>query len=165
MPASNNASFQDFIDLSVELTAFSEFELRGTGFSEKYYETIRNIVGEPCLNEILETYRQLTIDAGTDRGARDTLFRQRLMSSTKMGPIVRNIIKVWYVSTWYELPQEWRDEFGTLPNDGTFVVDAWAYPQGLLWPAVGAHPPGAKAPGYGSWAGAPIIQQHSPKIK
>jgi len=29
--------------------------------------------------------------------------------------------------------------------------------EGLLWTAIGAHPAGAKAPGYGSWAEQPRI--------
>jgi hypothetical protein len=149
--AIDNIKFQDFLALSAHLTAFSEYELRGTGYDEKYYQTLLDVVGEATMTELLQTYKTLVTEAGGDHVLRERLLRGRLMSSQKLGPIMRNIIKMWYVSTWFELPQTWRDEFGTPPNDGTFVVDAWAYPEGLLWPAVGAHPPGAKAPGYGTW--------------
>ena len=155
--ASDQVRLQDFLDLSVELTAFSAFKLRGTGYAEKYFDTLQTVVGRDLATEILQTFRALVKEAGDDSEKKKQLIRTRLMSSTQLGPIVRNIIKMWYVSTWYELPQEWRDAYGTPPHDGTFVVDAWAYPEGLLWPAVGAHPPGAKAPGYGTWTEAPKI--------
>ena len=32
-----------------------------------------------------------------------------------------------------------------------------AYPDALLWRAVGSNPPGAKAPGYASWAHPPVF--------
>jgi hypothetical protein len=153
----NQDSFQDFIDLSVVLTAFSEFELRGTGYSEKYYDCILHVIGQSSLDELLHVFRELIDEARKGKETKETLLRERLFSSQKMGPLARNIIKMWYVSTWYELPQAWRDAYGTSPNDGTFIVDAWAYPQGLLWPAVGSHPPGAKAPGYGSWTNEPVV--------
>ncbi|HYO83919.1 MAG TPA: hypothetical protein VES20_21125, partial [Bryobacteraceae bacterium] len=38
-----------------------------------------------------------------------------------------------------------------------FMVSAAAYTEGLLWPAIGANPPGAKGPGYGSWALPPRV--------
>jgi len=156
----DKTNLQDFLNLSVELTAFSEVELRGTGYSEKYYQTILDVIGETIFKELLNAYRNLSEAAGKDWPKKEQLLRQDLLSSRKLGPITRNIIKIWYVATWYPLPPYWRDEFGSRPNDGTFVVDAWAYPEGLLWPAVGAHPPGAKPFGYGSWTEKPA----DPKI-
>ena len=35
-------------------------------------------------------------------------------------------------------------------------IDAPSYVQGLMWEAAETHPPGAKQPGYGSWAEPPI---------
>lgn len=155
--ANDNVKLQDFLDLSVDLTAFSSVQLQGTGYATKYFETTRNVVGDGLLTEVLQVYRSLVGETGGDYEARKRLLRVKLFASPKLGPIVRNIIKLWYVSTWYELPQTWRDQFGTPVNDGTFVVDPWAYPEGLLWVATGAHPPGAKAPGYGTWSAPPRI--------
>ena len=36
------------------------------------------------------------------------------------------------------------------------------YAQGLVWNAIGAHPQGAKMPGYGSWALPPTIPEELP---
>jgi hypothetical protein len=71
--------------------------------------------------------------------------------------VARNIVKMWFVGIWYELPREWTEAFGARPGNVTFVVSGTAYTEGLLWPAIGANPPGAKAPGYGSWAFPPQI--------
>ena len=150
---------QLFIDLSEDLTAFSKVDLFGTGFADSYYETTKSIVGEGTLFELLQVYSTLALQAGKDYETRKQSLRSELMASVKFGPIVRNIIKLWYVSTWYELPQSWRDRFGTPANDGTFVVSPWAYAEGLLWDAIGAHPPGAKAPGYATWTAPPRIPE------
>ena len=45
-----------------------------------------------------------------------------------------------------------------VPYRITSTVTAASYQEGLLWPAIGANPPGAKAPGYGSWAQPPRIE-------
>lgn len=150
--------FQLFLSLSVDLTAFSKTELQGTGYADSYFKTTQNIVGDEMLAEVLQTYDTLAKSA-RDYEERKKLIRAQLLSSPKLGPIVRNIIKLWYVSTWFELPPTWRDQYGTPANDGTFVVSAWAYPEGLLWATTGSHPPGAKAPGYATWAAPPRIPE------
>ena len=61
------------------------------------------------------------------------------------------------MATWYQLPQSWRETFGVKESDRTFVVSPQAYPEGLLWPAIGVNPPAAKAPGYGTWSNPPLV--------
>jgi len=138
-----------FLAFSSEVTAFTVFDLQGTGQAESYLSTVVRVVGEQTLSELLDAY------AGTAR--RPRRLEADIFSSEKLGPIARNIIKLWYVGVWYSLPPEWIDSFGALENDGTFTASSSAYPEGLLWRAIGANPPGARAPGYGSWAHAPII--------
>jgi hypothetical protein len=55
----------------------------------------------------------------------------------------------------------WGDKFGTLANDRTFIPFTYGYTEGLLGPAVGAHPQGAKPQGYDSWAEPPQILEFS----
>jgi hypothetical protein len=43
-----------------------------------------------------------------------------------------------------------------LTNQPSNIINAEAYKQGLMWTAGHTHPPGAKQPGYGSWAKPPI---------
>ena len=149
-----------FLAFSAEVTAFTVFDLYGTGQAMSYLETVARVVGEGLLAELLDAYDRTdgrADPASADRQARATALEAEIFSNEKLGPIARNIIKLWYVGVWYELPLDWTDSFGTLENDGTFTASPAAYPEGLLWRAIGANPPGAHGPGYGSWAQPPRI--------
>ncbi|MEM9922715.1 MAG: hypothetical protein AAF915_03000 [Cyanobacteria bacterium P01_D01_bin.50] len=130
-----------FLDFSVAVTGFSRFDLQGTGQASLYFETIRGIIGGEMFRELLQTFQ----DGGVDD----------ILISAKLGPIARNIIKLWYMATWEQLPEAWRKTFGSRQNDSTFIVSPYAYPEGLLWSAIGVNPPAAKAPGYGTWSEPP----------
>jgi hypothetical protein len=149
----------DFIAFSSDVTAFSNFDLRGTGLAEVYLATVRDIVGGTTLSELLVEYGAARADSRSDEAELERSLRKFVFSHDKLGPIARNIIKLWYVGIWYELPREWTEAFGALEHNVTFGISAVAYAEGLLWSAIGANPPGAKAPGYGSWARAPRIDE------
>jgi hypothetical protein len=134
-----------FLAFSSTVTAFTVYDLHGSGQAESYLATVVRVVGEHALVELLDAY---------DRAAS---LEAEVFSDAKLGPIARNIIKLWYAGVWYGLPPEWNDAFGARENDGIFTASAGAYPEGLLWRAIGANPPGARAPGYGSWQYAPVI--------
>jgi hypothetical protein len=147
-----------FLAFSAEVTAFTVFELRGTGQAEAYLKTVDDVVGAVLLNELLAAYGEVLCAAeGQRRSVRNALLRRQVFGSEKLGPVARNIVKLWYVGVWYELPTAWTEAYGPAPKDVTFVVSPSAYVEGLLWTAIGAHPAGAKAPGYGSWASPPRI--------
>ena len=146
-----------FLELSAEVTAFSTFDLQGTGQAEAYLSSVTNVVGEEVLGELLDAYGRARDEYADDSEARARLLYRDIFSSEKLGPIARNIIKLWYAGVWCELPPEWTESFGAVENDVTFVVSPTAYTEGLLWRAIGATPHGAKAPGYGSWAVPPRI--------
>jgi len=90
--------FQAFIALSSELCGFSEVTLRGTGYAEAYFSTVLDIAGTAVVDELLTTYDRLP--AGSPE-ARDSALRARILSDEKLGPIARNIVKLWYTSIWY----------------------------------------------------------------
>lgn len=152
----DRSQLPDFMALSSELTAFDEFDLTGTGLAETYFDTVARIAGADCLAELLTTYRTVAAD-GEGAAGRDSLLRGRILSNAKLGPVARNIIKLWYVGNWYQLPRAWREAFGEHDDDVDHVVSSVAYTEGLLWPAIGANPNGAKGPGYGTWASPPKI--------
>ena len=158
-----------FLALSAEITAYPVYELRGTGLAETYLETVEKIVGPQFLDALLDTYDRAvaaadggsaSIPGGTPPrppGVLPDLLRRDLFSDLRLGPVARNVVKMWYLGVWYELPQTWTDAYGAQQRNVAFTVSAAAYIEGLLWPSIGANPPGAKAPGYGSWAQPPRI--------
>lgn len=150
---------QTFLQLSSTITGFSEFRLQGTGQAATYLDTVRSVVGDGLVQELLRAYRRVSDEVGDDLEALPRSLRAHVFSDERLGPIARNLIKLWFVGTWYQLPSAWRDAFGTAERDETFVVSPVAYTEGLLWPTVGANPPGAKAPGYGTWAEPPRIPE------
>lgn len=144
----------DFLALSVEFTAFSEVELYGTGMAQAYLDTADRIVGKCLVDQILDRHAGIATADPADRLA---ALRRTLLGDERFGPVLRSIVKLWYIGTWFALPADWQQHYGPKPADGTFVVSPTAYVEGLLWPAIGAHPPGAKAPGFGSWQYPPTI--------
>jgi hypothetical protein len=149
-----------FLNLSAELTAFSVFQLRGTGQAEAYLGAVERAIGVPMLTELLDAHAAIPSVNDSDEGAierRLQQVRQQIFGQEKLGAIARNIIKLWYIGTWYALPADWNDRYGSLAQNSDFVVSPSSYVEGLLWPAIGAHPEGAKAQGFGSWAQPPNI--------
>ncbi|HEY1571194.1 MAG TPA: hypothetical protein VGG05_07620 [Pseudonocardiaceae bacterium] len=158
----NARSFEEFVRLSVDLTAFDETDLLGTGLAHQYLAKVRAACGDEVVTALLDAHRAARADAVDDAGSCDrTRFdralRHRIFSDDRLGPVARNVIKLWYAGMWYGLLPEWTDCHGAHAAAETSTVTAASYQEGLLWPAIGANPPGAKAPGYGSWAQPPRI--------
>ncbi len=150
------ARLERFLAFSSEVTAYPVFELRGTGLAEAYLATVTEVVGHRVLDALLDRYDAAvrTADGG---GNLPELLRRELFSDPWLGPVARNVVKMWFVGVWYELPRAWTEAYGALHKNVMFTVSAAAYTEGLLWPSIGANPPGAKAPGFGSWAQPPRI--------
>jgi hypothetical protein len=156
-------SFEEFLLLSVDLTAFEETDLLGTGLARRYLDKVRAACGDDVVTALLDAHRAARADAAGDAGSHDrTLLdralRHRIFSDERLGPVARNVIKLWYAGMWYGLPPEWTERYGARTAAETSTVTAASYQEGLLWQAIGANPPGAKAPGYGSWAQPPRIE-------
>ncbi|MDJ0729529.1 MAG: hypothetical protein QNJ33_06000 [Crocosphaera sp.] len=137
-----------FLDFSVVATGFSRFDLLGTGQASLYFDTVRGVIGGEMFADFLQTFNNQGIDW--------------VLGSGKFSPIARNIIKLWYIATWEELPSLWKIGFGYKINDSTFIASPYAYPEGLVWQTVGVNPPAAKAPGYETWKYPPIIPKPLP---
>lgn len=148
----NEPRRERFLALSAELTAFKVYELAGTGMADDYIRAIDEIAGPATLDALLDIHAGLP--AGRERKAS---ISRSLLGDTRVGPIARNIMRLWYTGTWNRLPAAWAERYGPAPNDRTFVVSPGAYVEGLMWKAIGAHPAGAKGPGYGSWRHPPVI--------
>ena len=150
--ATAEETMQAFLTLSSELCGFSEFTLLGTGYADGYFTTVMEMAGAELIDDLLAAYHELP--AG-DPATRDRRLRADILSDDRIGPVARNIIKLWYTSIWFELPTDWHAKYQTLHEDRSFIPFTYAYPEGLLGPAVGAHVQGAKPTGYGSWKSPP----------
>jgi hypothetical protein len=153
---SDDARLERFLELSAELTAFKVFELHGTGIAGDFMKTVEEIVGAAVLDAMLDIHGKLPKEGPNGLDRKGVVSRE-LLGNSRVGPVARNIIKLWYTGTWNRLPSAWSERYGPAPRDRTFVVSPASYIEGLMWKAIGAHPAGAKGPGYGSW-------RHPPKI-
>ena len=150
------ASFDLFLSMSEELCWIPTYYLRGTGFADTYWDTALEIIGTDLMDRLLASYGSLPTCCRPDR---NVAIRADLLSDDEFGPVVRNIIKIWFEAVWFELPEEWHRNYKVVGVDRTFVPKdkdkGYAYPESLLGPAVGAHPAGAKPTGHQAWVSPP----------
>lgn len=149
-----------FLELSSVATGFSVAELQATGVQDTYYDSVARIFGTSLSGELFAAWG--IIKANTDTLSTvncadllDQQFKENLVSDNKLGPMIKNIISLWYLGQWNQMPSEWRSAYGASAHDITHIVSPGAYREGLVWPVIGTHPMGAKQPGFASWSIAP----------
>jgi len=143
---------EQFLSLSVILTGYSKADLLGTGLAQQYYDQLLSVVDEDICGELWTAVRKVVSETGNNPEKADREVRKKVLASPTLGPLASNIIKMWYLGSWSQLPQAWRNQNGAKANDVDQVISAAAYAEGLIWRAIGSHPQGAKQPGFGSWA-------------
>jgi hypothetical protein len=143
----------DFLSLSGALTGFSVAQLQGTGMAQTYLDELVAIVGD---DHLVALTRAGSLAQRWPDDVDDQL-RLQVMDDPDLGPIARNLIVLWYTGAWAQLPVDWRERNGASSLDGDRLLSAQSWTEGLMWPAIGAHPTGAKAPGFASWVGPPTV--------
>jgi hypothetical protein len=128
-----------FLEISVYLTGFDEAELQGTGMVETYYQAVLSNNTQPDVSYFFEMVAAILKENESNEDALNKAISSHLMPASAYSGMAMNIINMWYTGNW-----------------GQNVVSGQAYIQGLVWDAAEAHPPGAKQPGYGSWAIPPL---------
>lgn len=146
-----------FLAFSGEATGYSRFELLGTGEAQAYLDAADTAVGTGIVDSLLDGYDRALTTAEREDVPLPAVLRRDLLSEARLGPVARNIAKMWYSGIWFALPRAWVDAYGAGERNVTMTVNGNAYVEALVWPTIGANPPGAKAPGYGSWALPPRI--------
>jgi hypothetical protein len=148
------SSIGSFLRLSEMLTGFDRIELLATGMVEPYYDELNGVIGAREVGALLAAAEAVD-DAAASEDEIEAGVRSRILDDDRFGPVARNIITMWYLGNWSQLPREWRNSYGAMSLDYDRVISAKAYREGLVWPAAGTHPMGAKQPGFGSWSAPP----------
>ncbi|MFF8972423.1 hypothetical protein [Streptomyces sp. NPDC014995] len=146
---------QIFTDLSVALTGFDRAELAGTGMIDTYYDTLLRIIGEREAGQLLRAAAEALETDRKNHG--HAALEAEVIDSPRFGPVAVSLIKLWYLGTWCPPAGGYSDVNGSTADDVEHVVSAQGYREGLVWAAAGAHPMGAKPPGFGSWAEPPQL--------
>ncbi|WP_052729117.1 hypothetical protein [Chromobacterium vaccinii] len=138
-----------FLDISSHLTGFSVTELEATGMSGVYWDTVQYQSAPSTLDGFLNCGRQILKDGRGNEDEIHQMMASQLFPADKFGCLAQNIINLWYFGQWVPANQKL-----SLPMQHN--VSPEAYVQGLVWNAAQTHPPGAKQPGFGSWAEKPL---------
>ncbi|MDC8004085.1 hypothetical protein POV27_08470 [Aureisphaera galaxeae] len=144
-----------FYGLSVLLTGYDEVVLYASGQGETYFKTVRRILGKQLMTQLLSEFQVILEQSKGNSKKLHTLLKKEMLKDAKWGPVCRNIIQLWYMGNWYEMPTEWQENYVSSTEDTTHVVSASSYIEGLVWKAMGQHPKSAKQPGYHTWAVPP----------
>ncbi len=153
-----------FLSLSALLTGYTKTDLLATGLAGQYYDKLSSIVDEDICGALWTATREAMKGLGIRPKVAERRIRKLVLSNAMLAPLAINIIAMWYLSSWSQLPQAWRSLYGAKANDVDHVISAEAYQEGLVWQAIGAHPQGAKQQGYGAW-GLPPPWKLSPPWK
>jgi hypothetical protein len=141
-----------FLNLSVVLTGFNKVELQATGVGLDYLTLLMEMAGDTLCFELWAETQAIYAKHAGNAARLESEVHTHILKSAKYAPLARNIILLWYNAIWYQLPPDWTTRHGANAVDQDHVVSAKAYPEALIWQAIGAHPPAAKPQGYGAWA-------------
>ena len=147
-----NPRLPTFVALSAVLTGVQKVQLFGTGQAQAYLATLEKILPAALLDELLERFQALS-EVEDDHIEKEV--ENQILTDTRLGALAQNIILMWYRGVWQQLPEDWRANFGSFPEDENHLISGAAYQAGLQWEIAGAHPIGARHQGYASWSLVP----------
>jgi hypothetical protein len=169
---------RDFVKFSAAVTGFSEFDLWGTGQAEAYYKTAVDQEGpdaiekamasdpsavpaDPVVGSIIKLW-YVGVWYGPELAGRMDVAAWTAPGRSGAKPAVPDNSRPEGSRSWQAMSGRHQAgeerAYGRDVRKPPFVVSPDAYTEGLLWRAIGAHPSGAKAPGYGSWVNPPVFE-------
>ena len=159
-----SAQIDYFYSLSEVLTGYHLVNLYGTGQGDFYFSSLKEILGEELVSELLEAFQlQLEKVPSNPKNSLEALVKKELLKNDQWGDVCRNILKMWYMGNWYQMPDAWRENYVNSTKDVTKVLSTNSYKEGLVWKAMGKHPKSAKQPGFATWSFPPEINKSSSK--
>ncbi|MBV8324898.1 sugar dehydrogenase complex small subunit [Chryseobacterium sp.] len=130
--------FDVFMSVSEALTGFPLNELQATGLAETYYTHILENLQAATFVDFLTVSKNVFENSFTADQLKNSIASE-IMADPGLNDIAGKVITLWYLGTW----------------EGAYVNDL-SYKEGLVWNVMHSHPPGAKQPGYKSWAIKPV---------
>jgi hypothetical protein len=153
-------AFDVFQDLSVVLTGFDLADLLATGMGRRYFDELLNNAGIEATGAMLQAFAEIVREyPERDQSVLDAV-AVRIMEP--FAPLAQNVITMWYLGRWNQLPGPWRATYGASAADQDHIISPEAYVEGLVWKAIDSHPRSAKAPGFGTWAVPPNVPHTIP---
>jgi hypothetical protein len=142
-----------FVHVSALLTGFDAIDLEGTGLVDQYAALYLSVLDTATGVMFVGELRAL--EAANDHVAAI----DNALVSDVVGPLLTNLVTLWYLGAWQQLPDSfWTATGRPRPaGDISHIPSSLAYEQGLAWRVACAHPPGARPTGYGGWALAPVV--------
>jgi len=132
-----------FEEMSAVLTGFSLADIQGTGMSEAYLVFLEERKPPVPIDGLLSAFDNLHLDPA-NLSTEDLSMISLVLEDKAIGPLSRQIIFMWYTGQW---------NYG---KEDTFVISEKAYIESFSYVASGAHPAGAKQPGFGTWQFPPL---------
>ena len=144
-----------FYKLSEILTGYNLVTLYGTGQGDFYFSSLRDILGKELVTDLLSEFELIDSVQISEKNTAAEWVNDELLDCDKWGAVCRNIIKMWYMGNWYQMPVLWRENYVNSNKDVNKVLSANSYIEGLVWKAMGRHPKSAKQPGWATWSFPP----------
>ena len=140
-----------FLRTSACLTGFDVAELQATGMAETYLSVVTQATPADVLTQFFKEAEKILQAGEVNPAAIDSMIAASLFPLSCFGGLAQNIVFMWYTGQWQPTVDAKNVDLETVRN-----ISPEAYVQGLVWAAAETHPPGAKQPGYGSWAKPPL---------
>ena len=140
-----------FLRISACLTGFEAAELQATGMAEKYLSVVTQATPADVLAQFFTEVERILQVGEINPAAVEPMIAASLFPLSCFGGLAQNIVFMWYTGQWQPTVDAKNVDLETVRN-----ISPNAYVQGLVWAAAETHPPGAKQPGYGSWAKPPL---------
>jgi hypothetical protein len=158
-----NANRATFLKFSEEVTGYSSLDLEGTGLVDVYQAVVEGAIGDTLGAQFYALAAEVV--SPVDPVQRENGMRAQVLPSAIFWPVVSNLISLWYLGSWTILPDSWfvatgrtKPGVGETGSSGLPSSQATqAYIEQLSYRTAGAHTPGARPTGYGSWSIPPVL--------
>lgn len=145
---SSKETMNQFVALSSLLTGFPTSTLAPRldpiNLKQTYLDTVNKNAPPSTVARLLKTFN--TIQTSLPPEEWGLAVNCRILEDDVLGPLARQIIKMWLVGIWYDPPDQ---------SQTGEVVSMQAFTHGLLWQAIQAHPTGYSEFAHGYWGAPP----------